>query len=142
MKKQKQKQVFRKREEIVADLKKNKAFQEKMKFAREVFYPALCKASSSIEDAQIFLSGFNTALMQTFLSLMKERKTGELDLVSKLSDTTPQYKELLALFDDFSVFDAKDQIEGMKGEIDLFVAEENRSRKLEELKTSWLDEVK
>lgn len=137
----KEKKIFRKKEEILADLKKNKMFTEKMKFARERFYPALCKASSSVEDAQIFLSGFNTALMQSFLALMKEKKMGELDLVNKLAAATPQYKEVVALFDDYSVFDAKDQIEGMKNEISLFLSEEQRERPLSDLKTKWIDQI-
>lgn len=139
--KQKEKQVYRKREEIIGDLKKNKVFQEKMKFAREVFYPALCQATKSIDDAQIFLGGFNTALMQEFLSLMKDKKMSDLSLESKLSGMSPEYKPVVSIFNDMTVFDAKDHIEGMKTEIQLFLTEENKSRKLSELHTKWLDQL-
>ncbi len=40
-----------------------------------------------------------------------------------------------------SVFDAKDAIEGMRGEIDTFIVDEMRERKLESLKVKWLDEL-
>lgn len=147
MKKRKEikgKQIFRKKEEILADLKNNKVFIEKMKFAREVFYPALCNASTSIDDAQMLLAGWNTMIMQEFLGLMKEKKIGDLKLEDRLDKTNPKYAEsviLLGLFKDVSVFDAKDQIEGMKNEISIFLTDENQTRKLEDLKVKWVDQL-
>ena len=70
------KKIFRKKEEILADLKKNKDFQEKMKFTKEVFYPALCEASKNIEDATMFVGSISTVMMDKFLGLMKEKKFG------------------------------------------------------------------
>lgn len=140
----KKKQVFRKKEELLAELKNNKVFQEKITFAREKFYPALCKASVSISDAQILLSGFNTTIMQEFLALMKQKKLGELNLAEKLDKTNPKYLEsvaLLSLFEEFSIFDAKDQIEGMRSEIDIFLRDESEARSLESLLTKWADQL-
>lgn len=140
----KQKQVYRKKDELIAELRKNEQFMKKMKFAREVFYPALCKASENIDDAQMLLSGFNTIIMQQFLELMKEKTVASLQLEDKLDKDSPKYNEnvqLLHIFDDMSIFDAKDQMEGMKNEITLFVTEENKGRKLEDLKTKWLTDL-
>lgn len=140
----KPKQVLRNKDELIADLKKNDQFMRKMKFAREEFYPALCKASSSIDDAQMFLSSFNTMVMQEFLELMKQKKLADLMLEDKLDKNAPQYNEIIQLvhlFDDMSVFDVKDQVEGMRNEISLFITEENKGRKLEDLKTTWLDQM-
>lgn len=140
----KPKQVYRSKEEIISELKKNEEFKKKIKFSRETFYPALCKASTNIEDAQMLLAGFNTVIMQTFLGLMKDKKLGELDLQSKLDSTNPKHTEqiaLLNLFEDMTIFEAKDHIESMKSEIGLFLSDEQRERSLESLKTKWIDEL-
>lgn len=132
------------KEELIADLKSNEKFQEKMKFTREVFYPALCAATTSIDDASILLSGFNTTIMQEFLGLMKEKTLKDLDLDKKLEPTNLKFqesKDLLALFNDMSVFDAKDYIEGMRNEIQLFLTDEAKNRPLSSLKTKWIDEL-
>lgn len=131
------------KEEILADLKNNADFQRKMQFTREVFYPALCNASTSIDDAVILLSGLNTQIMQEFLASMKEKTVKDLQLDGKLDKDNPKYAEsqvLLAIFNDMTVFDAKDHIEGMRGEIQLFLTEEQKKRPLSDLATKWLED--
>lgn len=138
----KPKRVNKTKEQIIAELKGNQKFQDKLKFVKEQFYPALCKASKSIDDAQQNLSIINTLLMEKFLERMKDVKMLEINLYSKLveGDKFEELSAMLKLFDDMSVFDAKDSIEGMKQEISLFLNEENKERKLETLKTKWIDE--
>jgi hypothetical protein len=139
-----QKRQNKTKEELLKDLKGNKAFAEKMKFTREMFYPALCKATVSIEDATQQLYMINTMLMQKFLGKMKETKFSELGLTEILSEQDPNYealKEMLELFADYNAFDAKDIMEGMRNEINLFIQEENKTRKLDDLKTKWIDEL-
>ena len=138
------KQKFRSKEELIKDLKDNKKFQEKMSFTRDKFYPALARASRSIDDAQQQLYMINTMVMQKFLGKMKEFKFKDMGMVEILSKEDSKYhevKEMLELFDDYSVFDAKDIMEGMKSEITLFLNEENKSRSLEDLKTKWIDQL-
>ena len=132
------------REELIADLQKNAAWMAKMKFVKNVFYPALCKATNSIEDAMQNLAIINTVIMEKFLGKMKEVKMKDIDIYSNLSPDDKQYeniKEMLGLFDDVSVFEAKEYFEGLKQEISLFLNEEQKERKLEDLKTRWLDET-
>jgi hypothetical protein len=139
----KTKKVVKSKEAVIEELRQNAAFMDKMKFVKERFFPALAEASTSIEDAQQLLSGFNTAIMQEFLAEMKNKKTSELNLQEKLDKTNENYekhKELIALFDDMSVFDCKDYIEGMRAEIGVFIKDEMESRKLDSLKTKWIDE--
>lgn len=131
------------KEQLLAEMKASAEFKKKMLFIKEKFYPALCEASSSIEEAGILLEGFNTAMMQEFLALMKEKKVHELNLATKLdvmSDKFVENTKLLDLFQDFSVFDAKDYIEGMRNEIELFKREEMKLRPLSDLKVKWIDE--
>lgn len=141
----KKKQHHKSRKEILADLKKNKDFMEKMKFTKEVFYPALCKATKNIDDAQMFLGSIASIMMEIFLGFMKTKRLGELDLPSKLDPKADNYEELktlLALFEDMDVFTAKTYFEGMRSEISLFLNEENKGRPLSDLKTKWVDELK
>ncbi len=142
MKTNKKKRVVKTREELMADLRKDKNFIEKMKFVREKFYPAVLKSSRNIEDAQTFLSSLATMILQKFLGLMKEKKFNELGLDKILDPKDEKHDalvEMLELFNDMSVFDAKELIEGMKQEIQLFINEEMRTRGLETLKTDWID---
>jgi len=132
------------KEEIIADLKNNADFQRRMAFTREKFWPALCNVGMSIEDASIWLSNFNTMLMQEFLSRMKTVSMKEMAVASKLdvmADDYTKYRDVIELFDEMDVFSAKDAIEGMRNEIALFKQDEDKSRKLSDLKTKWIDEL-
>ena len=140
----KQPRVNKSKEELLAELKANTKFQEKMKFTREKFYPALCAATTSIDDASMLLSGWNTTIMQEFLTLMKEKTLKDLNLESKMDSNNEKHEEhkyLVSLFADMSVFDSKDLIEGMRNEIELFKTEEMKKRSLSSLETRWLDEL-
>lgn len=144
MKKKKQTPIIRSKEQILADLRANVKFQEKMTFIKEKVYPALCDATTSIDDATQNLSIINTVIMEKFLGFMKEKTMKDINIYSNLDPKDPKYEELkalLQLFDEYSVFDTKDILEGMKNEITLFITEENKSRQLSDLKTKWLDEL-
>ena len=132
------------KEQLLAELKGNEQFKAKMAFTRERFYPALVEASTSIEDAMTNLSSINTVVMQTFLGFMKDKKFGELDMVSKMDSKAPKFEEIKAmldLFGDMSVYEAKELIEGMRMEIGMWVQEDNRMRNLKDLPKRWIDEV-
>lgn len=132
------------KEQILAELKANKDFQKRMTFIKEEFWPALCEASTSIEDAKILLTGFNNVVMQSFLGLMKEKHLKDLGLTTKLdaqSDKFLENQKLLGLFSEMSVFEAKEYIEGMRNEIDTFLTDEMKERPLSSLKVKWIDQV-
>ena len=129
---------------LLAKLKNDADWTSKMKFVKEVFYPALCKATISIEDATQNLVILNSIMMEKFLAKMKETKYGDLDMESNLSPKDPKYedlKALLHLFDDKNVFEAKELMEGMKGEIEQFKADWWKNKTLDELPTKWVDEL-
>ncbi len=141
---QKAKRQNKTREELIAGLKSNDAFQKKMQFTKEKFYPALTEATTSIDDALQNLSIINTILMEKFLGKMKDVKFKELDIQGNISDADPKayaLREMLSLFDDMTAFDAKDLMEGMRNEINLFLTEENKSRTLADLRRRWIDEL-
>lgn len=133
------------KEELLAELNKNQKFVEKMKFTKEQFYPAMVKASRNIDDARSFLSSINSVLMQNFLTFMKEKKFSELNITDSLDPKDEKYEDYVAmfnLFNDMNVYEAKDIIEGMRAEINLFIDEELKERGLDTLKAHWLDEIK
>lgn len=132
------------KEQFLTEIKSNVEFQKRMAFTKDQFWPALCESSTNVEDAQILLEGFNTVIMQTFLGKMKEFTIKDLDLGVKLDAMNDKFLEnqkLLALFNDVTVFDAKDYIEGMRNEIALFQRDEMKQRPLSSLKVTWLDEI-
>ena len=132
------------KDELLAELTQNKDFVKKMDFTRNSVYPRLIDATTSIEDALEQLYMINSVIMQGFLELMKEKLTKELKIVDKLSQTDPKYlamKTFLELFDEKSVFETKEVLEGLRNEINLFVSEENKKRSLADLKITWIDEL-
>ncbi len=140
----KEKQMLKTKEQMLEELKANTAFVFKMKFIKEEFWPALIEASTSIEDAEMLLSGFSTAIIQEFLAGMKDKKLSDLKLHDKLDKNNVKYAEniaLLDLFNDHTIFDAKENIEAMKNEIGIFINDEKRARTLDTLKTKWVDEL-
>lgn len=119
-----------------AEVKKARAF------VKDKFYPELMATSLSIDDAKFLLGSFSNMIMQEFLALMREKKMSELNLVTKLDPESPQYegyKKIVELFNDESIFNAKELIEGMKGEITMMIDNEMKERKLDTLKTNFLE---
>lgn len=140
----KPKQQYLTTEQILEQTRKRAEWLEKMKFVKEVFYPSLCKATNSIEDAMQNLTIINAVIMEKFLGRMKEVKIKDINIYTNLSPDDPQYeniKAMLELFDDMSVFEAKTYFEGMKAEVQTFLNDEQKERKLEDLKTKWIDEL-
>lgn len=129
------------KKEVVEKLQQNAEFKRELAFVKEKFWPVLCETADSIEDATMFLSGFNTAIMQAFLGLMKEKKFSDLELDKKIAGDFEKYKTILALFEGMNIFEAKNHIENMTHEIALFQQDENRTRKLDSLPQKWIDDV-
>lgn len=132
------------KEQILAELKSNRQFTEKLSFVRETFYPALIKATDNVESAVQFLSITNSFLMESFLGFMKEKSFKDLKMTEKLSPLDPHYEDmigLMALLDEKNVFEAKDILEGVRGEIELFKQDMFKKMKLEELPVRWIDQL-
>lgn len=134
--------INRSKEQIATGMKNIQEVKRMRAFVREKFYPQLLATSTSIDDAKYLLTSFSNMLMEQFLALMKEKKFSELNLIDKLDPKLPQYIEFIKLLDLFSeetVFSARELIEGMKSEIEMMVNSELKARKLETLKTNFLE---
>ena len=111
-------------------------------FVKDEFYPALQSASNSLDDAKFLLTGLANMVFQEFLTLMKQSKFADLHLEAKLDPKNNHYedhKKLLSLFKEKNVFESRELIEGMKGEIDAMITNEMKDRKLDSLKTMWFE---
>lgn len=140
----KPKRKQRTKEELLEAMKNSEAFKEKIHFVREVFYPALMKATDNVEQAGEYLGALNSLLMQQFLKKMQEVSFKDMNIPELLGKDDPQYepmKAMLALLEDKSVYEAKDVMEGLKGEIDLFKRDYFKKMKLEDLPAIWIDQM-
>ena len=129
--------------EIAEDMRRQQKARYLRAFIKEKFYPALMEASTSIDDAKFLLSSLSNMVMENFLAQMKETKFVSLNLGAKLDKKAknfPQYAAMLALFADENVLQARELIEGMKSEIELFINDEMKKRKLDTLTTNFLQE--
>lgn len=134
--------VNKSKEQISLEMKRIQDAKRMRKFVKEKFYPALIKASTSVDDAKFLLGSLSNQMMEQFLAKMKETKFIELQLHHKLDKKATNYKEfmeLLSMFNDEDVFTSRELIEGMKNEIEMMVTNELKERKLETLKTNFLD---
>lgn len=130
------------KEQVTQEIKTKEKVVFLREFVKDQFYPALVKASTSIEDAKYLLGSFSNMVMEQFLAKMKEVKFEDLNLYTKLDPTLPQFQEyklILDLFKDQDVFTTRELIEGMKGEIEMMVTTELKDRKLETLKTNFYE---
>jgi hypothetical protein len=130
------------KDEIEQKMKNVEMVKAMRVFVRDEFYPALIKASTSIEDAKFLLGSFSNMVMEQFLSQMKEKQFIELKLHEKLDKASPNYKEyvdLLSLFGDKNVYDTRELIEGMKNEVEVMITNEMKERKLDTLKTIFYE---
>lgn len=140
----KPKKPVRTKAQLIADMQKSAEWKKRMDFARNKFYPALIEASTSIDDAKMLLSSINNVLMEKFLAKMKEQTVKDIKLTEALDPKDEKYGDylqLISLFNDMSLFEAKTNIEGMKGEIETWLTDEMRERSLESLRTKWIDQL-
>ncbi len=141
---QKPKRSPKTKEQILAEMKNNKNFKEKIAFVREVFYPALMKATDNVEQAGEYLGALNSLLMQQFLKKMQDISFKDMNIPDLVNKEDPQYepmKAMLTLLEDKTVFEAKDIMEGVKGEIDLFKRDYFKKMKLDQLPAVWIDQM-
>ncbi len=133
----------RTKDQIADGMKRIQEAKRLRALARDVLYPAVINASTSIDDAKFLLGSFSNQMMEAFLAKMKETKFIDLKLHEKLDKTAPNYKQyidLLAVFANEDIYSARELIEGMKNEIQMFIDTELKARKLDTLKTNFLED--
>lgn len=132
----------RTKDQIISDAMRIKEATRQKALIKEKIYPTLIEASENIQDAKMFLSSFSSMIMDAFLVRMQDVKFKELKLNERLLVDGPHkehFEKLLSHFDDESVFTAREITEGLRNEVQMFIDDEMKSRKLDTLKTNFLD---
>lgn len=115
----------------------------KRTIVKDRFYPALVKATVSIDEAKMLTQAAVSFIMEEVLSAMKERKFEEIKdkLIEGLcKEDETRKQEITELFDTLNSEDfyvAREIIEGMNRAIDHTLAMENRDRTLSTLNPNW-----
>lgn len=106
------------------------------------FFPALAKATISIDEARMFVSATTSFIMEAVMDTMRQRKFSEISerVLKGLSPDGERKEEISALLDIFSgetLFVSREIIEGAKQAIDQAINDEMRERKLNDIKFNW-----
>lgn len=119
-----------------------KEVKRQRKIAKDKLFPFLEVSSKNVEDAKNFLQIFSVTIRQAFNNKMLVSTIGSLK-IEKLMDTkSPDYKRykyVLDLFKDETITTALGLTEGMGQALDAFIRKEMSERKLDSLKTDFLE---
>ena len=139
---EKAKQIHKTKEELISDDEKKKEIARKRRIIVDKFYPALIKATISVDEAKALINAMGTLLMENVLKTMKERKIDEISesMISVLctdGERKIEVTELLATLNGENLFVSREIIEGMTKAIAAMEMDEMKSRSLGTLKTNW-----
>ncbi len=136
------KQHHKSKEEILFDEKNKKEIARKRVIIVDKFYPALIKATISVDEAKSLINAMSTLLMENVLQTMKERKIDEISesmikILCTDGQRLPEIKELISTLSGENLFVSREIIEGMTKAINAMEMDEMRERNLSTLKTNW-----
>jgi len=131
----------RTKEQIAEGMKNVQEVKRKQGIITEQFYPALIKATISVEEAKMLIQALGSLIMEEVLKTMKERKFSEIKdiLIEKLTKEGRK-EEIVALLDTLkeeNLFTARELIEGMSNAIQQMIIDEMQNRKLDSMKIDW-----
>lgn len=138
----KPKRVNKTREELEVELNRTKVLEHKRLIIIEKFYPALVKATISVDESKALINAMGTLLMEEVLKTMKERSFSEIkdNLHKVLCQDGERSEEIRALLDSLegeNLYVSREIIEGMTRAIEAMITEEMRERKLDTLTPDW-----
>lgn len=135
------------KEELVKDAELKKEAERQRKFVKEIFYPFLLSKTENIEDAKRMCVAAGQAVQFAYDNqMLEEQKRLSKSQVSVLNvnemiDSNVRYdrdRELIKMFEHEGISTAVQLLNGMSREIEGFLKDENKERKLETVKTNWL----
>lgn len=109
---------------------------------KDNFYPALVKATVSVDEAKMLIQSISTLMMEDVLQTMKERKFSELkdklvDRLCKDGERKEEVETLLATLESENLFVAREIVEGMSNAIEQMILDEMQARNLDTLSPDW-----
>lgn len=137
-----QKQIHPTKEELIKMAEQKKETIRLRALVKEKLYPILLKGSTSVANAEQMCQIVAMSVQQAFMADMKGKKISDLKICEKLDPKAPQsdyYAEILDLVQDETVASATRIIEGLGDEIKRLQKKEMSERKLETLKTDFIE---
>lgn len=115
---------------------------QKRKFIIEKFYPSLSEATISIDEAGQLLNATVSLIMEEAMRVLQEKKMKDIKgriikVLCPNDERLLQIEKLVDLFDNYTLFDARGNIEGMKAVLEQMKFDEMCSRKLESFTPNW-----
>ncbi len=124
------------------ELEKIKEVKRQRKIAKDTLFPFLVMSSKNVEDAKNFLQIFSVTVRQAFNNKQLISTIGSLNITKLMDKKNPDYKRykfILDLMKDETISIALGLTEGMSQAIDAFVRKEMMERKLDTIKTDFLE---
>lgn len=130
------------KEQLSKETENRQEVARKREIVVNKFYPALIKATVSVDEAKMLIQAMSTLLMEEVLKTMQERKFTEIidQLHNKLAGDNERRDEVQGLLDTLigeNLYTAREIIEGMTRAINQMVNDELKDRRLESLKPDW-----
>ncbi len=114
----------------------------KRAFIKEKLFPALVSATVSVDEASMLLQAMVALIMEEAMETLRVKRMKEIQnrIVKKLTSNDErllQIEHLVGLFENYTLFDARGHLEGVKAVIEQMKIDEMQSRKLDTLKVDW-----
>ncbi len=124
------------------ELEREMKLEAGRKLIIERFFPALKEATVSVDEATMLLGAACSLIMEEAMEALKTTKMDAVRnrIVKKLcpnDERLIQIENLIKIFDNQSLFEARGHFESMKACIEQMKMDEMRSRKLDTLKEDW-----
>lgn len=125
-------------EQILAEMD----LARKRTLIKDKFYPALEKATTSVDEAGMLLQAATSLLMEEAMETLRTKKIKEIKnrLIQKLcpdNERVLEIEQLISNFEDLTLFETRGHFESMKAVIEQMKMDDMRSRKLETLTPDW-----
>lgn len=119
-----------------------KEIARKRKLVTQDFYPALVKATVSVDEARALIHAMSSLLMEDVMRTMKDRYFKEImgRMVDQLTQGGERKEEIMVLLQALAqenLFVAREIIEGTSRLIDQMVNDELKGRTLDTLNADW-----
>lgn len=136
------KRVRKTREQIKKELNNKAEVARKRTIIVDNFYPALIKATVSVDESKMLIQAMGSLIMEQVLSTMKQRSFKDIKdiLIETLCPNGERKEEITALIstlEEENLYVAREIVEGMTRAIDTMVAKELQGRTLDTLKADW-----
>lgn len=118
-----------------------KEIERRRAIAKDTLYPILLKYAKNIRHAQNICKIMENAILTLHNNQLATKMLSELEMAQHFAgddESHVTFKEILEAFKDEKLNSCLDIIGGMSGAIDSFVTQELTTRKLDELKTTFL----